>query len=101
MARRVVRVLRGMQNEFSHPVFLPEPFARVVHVYTDFDRTCTEELDRLSAESEAHLGAELGRLAELSRAGWGLRAVALLRARGVAGEADEEWLEHQFGASPD
>ena len=101
MARRVVRVLRGMQNEFPQPVFLPEPFARVVQVYTDFDRTCTEELDRLAAESEAHLGAELGRLAELSRAGWGLRAVALLRARGVAGEADEEWLEHRFATSPE
>ncbi len=100
MARRVVRVLRGIQREFAEPVFLPEPFERVIRVYTDFDRTCTEELDRLATESEAHLGAELGRLAELSRAGWGQRAVALLRARGVAAEADEEWLERRFAAPP-
>ncbi len=101
MARRVVRVLRGMQSEFSQPVFLQEPFDRVVEVYEDFDRVCTDDLDRLAAESEADLGEELGRLAELSRAGWGLRAVAVLRAHGVADETDEEWLEAWSASAPD
>jgi CPA1 family monovalent cation:H+ antiporter len=99
MARRVVRVLTGMQGEFARPVFLEQPFDRVVELYTGFDHTCTDDLDRLAAESDASLGEELGRLAALSRAGWGLRAIALLRARGVAAEADEEWLEHSFTSS--
>ena len=99
MARRVGRVLRGMQDEFSRPVFLEEPFDRVIEVYAEFDRSCTADLDRLADESDASLGDELGRLAGLSRAGWGSRAVAVLRARGVAAEADEEWLAHRFTSS--
>ena len=98
MARRVVRVLRGMQTEFDDPVFLPAPFEKVLALYVGFDATCTTDLDRLADESEANLDDELGRLAELSRAGWGLRAVAVLRARGVAGEQDEEWLEQRFSS---
>lgn len=96
MARRVVRVLRGMQTEFGEPVFVEEAYARVVALYGGFDQACTADLDRLAAESDARLGEELGRLAELSRSAWGSRAIALLRARGVAGEQDEEWLEHRF-----
>ncbi|MEZ5095933.1 MAG: sodium:proton antiporter [Nocardioides sp.] len=96
MARRVLRVLRGMQEEFGQPVFLEAPYQAVMEVYADFDRVCTADLDRVAADSDAHLGAELARLAELARTGWGLRAVALLRARGVAAEADEDWLTERF-----
>ena len=99
MARRVLRVLHDLQEEFDRPVFLQQPFDHVTTLYADFDRLCTLDLDRLAAESAASLGEELGRLAELSRAGWGLRAVALLRARGVAAEADEEWLERRFSST--
>lgn len=96
MARRVVRVLQDMQREFNRPVFDEAAFDRVVGLYGGFDTDCTAELDRLAARSEEQLGQELVRLAELSRAGWGLRALAVLRARGVAAEDDEDWLEHRF-----
>ena len=96
MARRVLRVLRAMQHEFERPVFLEGPFERVTRLYAGFDRACTDDLDQLAARSDAALGEELERLAELSRAGWGSRALALLRARGIAAESDEQWLEHRF-----
>ncbi len=96
MARRVLRVLGAMQHEFERPVFLERPFERVTRLYAGFDQACTDDLDQLAARSDAALGEELERLAELSRAGWGSRALALLRARGIAAESDEQWLKHRF-----
>lgn len=96
LARRVVRVLTSMQREFATPVFVEPAFSRVIDVYAAYDAQCTATLDELSAQHSVETAKSLGRLTELSRSGWGLRAVALLQARGVAGDDDEDWLTDRY-----
>ncbi len=96
MSRRVVKVLNGMQSEFASPVFLAEPFGRVIAAYEGYQAACAEDLDRLTMGQSDVVGSSLGRIAEQSRNASGLRAVALLRARGIAQAADEDWLTERF-----
>ncbi len=96
LSRRVIRVLREMQEDFEEPVFFEPAYDRVLALYQEYDRECTATLDRHAQEHAASGTAELGRLAELSRTGWGRRAIASLRVRGVASEADERWIDRRF-----
>jgi CPA1 family monovalent cation:H+ antiporter len=98
MSRRVVKVLNGMQSEFPSPVYLAEPFGRVLAAYQGYQASCAEDLDRLATGQSEVVGASLGRIAEQSRHASGLRAVALLRARGIAQPADEDWLTDRFAS---
>ncbi len=98
MSRRVVKVLNGMQSEFASPVYLTEPFGRVLAAYEGYQASCAEDLDRLATGRSELVGASLGRIAEQSRQASGLRAVALLRARGIAQPADEAWLADRFAS---
>ena len=99
MARRVIRVLSGIQSAFGRPVFPAAALTAVLEVYGRFDVVCTGELGEIAHSDREGVDDALTRLASLSRNGWGMRAVSGLGANGLASEADERWVLERFGAN--
>jgi Na+:H+ antiporter len=96
MARRVVRVLGSMQGDGEPPVFHPESLAGVLALYQEYDASCTAGLSALVSQRTDDVTGTVGRLTELSRNAWGMRAIASLSAHGVSDESDAEWLAETF-----
>ena len=97
ISRKVTKVLRDMQNEHPHPVFIPEVFDKVLKRYEAYREQCSARVDSLLAAHNDELSPYLANLATRSLNASGVRALGYLNNRGMLNEDIEHNIEHKFG----
>ena len=97
ISRKVTKVLRDMQNEHPHPVFIPEVFDKVLQRYEAYREQCSARVDSLLAAHNDELSPYLANLATRSLNASGVRALGYLNNRGMLNEDIEHSIEHKFG----
>lgn len=96
IARKAVKILSEMQNEFAQTVFLVKPYDKVIKRYTAYKDHSSEKVDNLLASHGEELSQYLGLLAEKALAASGTRALGYLHNRGIIDEQAEEAISHRW-----
>ena len=96
MARKAVKNIEQMQNEYGEPVFLAESYETVLARYKQYKERSAQKADALIAENQEILTPYLKKLAERSLASSGTKAIFYLRETGLVDEAIEHDIIHHF-----
>lgn len=96
MARKAVKTIAGMQNEYTQPVFIEAAYDKVLARYELFKRNSAEKMDTVLSRHSKELAPYLAKLAQRSIRASGGRALDFLRTKGIATEAVEHEIEYHY-----
>lgn len=97
MARKAVKILRGIQEETPNkPVFIEASYDKVIARYETYRKQCAEKVDGLLAKHDTELASYLSDLAQKSLKASGQRALDFLYSKGIVDEATEEAISHRW-----
>lgn len=98
MARKAVETLSDMQTKCGDPVFLAEPYEKVISCYRHYQERNAVKFDAIVTERSDLLSPYISQLSGRALARTGQKELAHLAHRGLIDEATEEGLEHQYTA---
>lgn len=98
MARKALLTVERMQEMFDQPIFTAGIYEEVRLRYTRYMEQCSKRVDALVEENEAELRPYLAKLAELTLATSGNRALEYLYVQGLVNEEKQEDILQQFRA---
>lgn len=96
MARKAVKTIRHMQEQFGSEVFYENSFDRIVAQYDKYKQQCSKKMDDLLEKHNDEISGYLGFLAQKSIAASGTRALSYLDNKGIANEEIEEAIAHKW-----
>lgn len=96
IARKALKTLGEMQNQYDAPVFIPDVYDKVVALYSKIKDQNAEKMDAILADHGDELAGYVGELAEKSLHASGMRAIDFLRDRGIANEASSHAIESRY-----
>jgi CPA1 family monovalent cation:H+ antiporter len=97
MARKAVRTIKSMQNEFEcRLVFLPQSYERVLNRYETYMRNSGIKLQMLVEQNKESLAPYLSKLAERTLGEASARAMTYLRDSGLTDESLEHAVLEQY-----
>lgn len=101
MARKTVRILKLMQEEYDEPVFDSRSYDKVVARYEKYRQNSKDKMEALTKKYEKDLTEYLGALAERALNASGLRALDYLHTKGVTSEELEHDVKEYFMVTVD
>ncbi len=96
MARKVVKTLRGMQEQYGTSIFIPEVFERVLALYDSHRVKANARMDKIMQENTQEIHEHMMYLSQKALYSSGNKAIRYLEDKGILSEADAEHIKHVY-----
>lgn len=96
IARKALKTLTGMQNQYDVPVFMPGVYDSVIAIYEGYRKEAASKMDGVLSRHTEELAPYLSGLAAKSVRASGVRAVDFLQERGITSESSSHEIEEHY-----